>query len=419
MRVLYSLVILLCTPFVLLYFVLRGFRDRAYLGRWGERFGYVSGSFKPGGILVHAASVGEFNAASPLIRALLKNHPGVPLTVSTLTPTGSARVTSELGDRVFHTYIPLDLPGAVTRFFNRLQPRLIIVMETEIWPNLFLQAKRRQIPLLMANARLSERSVRQFQRLPGLVSEVLQSVSWAGAQSNADAERLVKCGIDPQHVDMTGNLKFDLVTPASLEETASALRSRLGSERPVMVAGSTHEADENVVIPAFAALLANLPDALLVLAPRYPERFARATQLAKAAGLRTALRSEGEVCSRETQCFVIDSIGELMTYYALGDVAFVGGSIGDQGGHNPLEPAALGKPVLVGPNMVNAKEITGQLLQCGAARQVTDQQGFRETAEIILTDAALRDRMGQAARALVDKNRGAVDITLKAIEKLL
>jgi 3-deoxy-D-manno-octulosonic-acid transferase len=255
--------------------------------------------------------------------------------------------------------------------------------------------------------------------LPGFVSEVLQCITWAGAQSNDDAKRLVSCGFDPQRVEMTGNLKFDLVTPASLQERAAALRSRLGGERPVMVAGSTHEADENVVIPAFAKLLSTLPDALLILAPRYPERFARTAQLAKAAGLRTALRSQGEVCSRETQCFVIDSIGELMTYYAVGDLAFVGGSMGDQGGHNPLEPAALGKPVLLGPNMVNAQEITDQLLQCRAARLVTDAHEFRSAAESILTDGVLRDQMGQAAMALVDRNRGAVKLTLTAIEKWL
>jgi len=419
MRFLYSFLIVLGMPFVLTYFALRGLRDHAYLGRWRERFGFVPVQDQHNSIWVHAASVGEFNAALPLIRALLKIHPEIPLTVTTLTPTGSERVKRDLGDRVLHSYIPFDLPGAVKRFLDRLQPRLIIVMETEIWPNLYLQSKHLNIPLLMVNARLSERTVERFQRLPGFVGEVLQTVSWIGAQSAADADRLASCGAGLQHTVMTGNLKFDLSVPASLDERAVALRLRWGPERPVLVAGSTHEADENVVIPSFVALLENIPDALLILVPRYPERFTRATQLAKTAGLRTELRSQGEVCSAQAQCFIIDTIGELMDYYACADLAFVGGSMGEQGGHNALEPAALGKPVLFGPNMDNAREIASQLLQSNAACRVTNQQDFQQAAEQILTDGTLRDSMGQAGRDLVEKNRGALDLTLKAIERLL
>jgi 3-deoxy-D-manno-octulosonic-acid transferase len=311
------------------------------------------------------------------------------------------------------------MPGAVRRFLKRLQPAIIIVMETEIWPNLFLQSQRSNIPLLMANARLSRRSIERFQRLPGFVGEVMQSVSWIGAQSDADADRFISCGANPRHVDVTGNLKFDLSVAASLEEKALTMRSRWGGYRPVLVAGSTHEADENVIVPAFVELLKTLPDALLILAPRYPERFTRAEQLAKATGLRTELRSQGEACSAQIQCLIVDSIGELMIYYACADVAFVGGSFGDQGGHNPLEPAALGKPVLLGPNMDNAREITAQLLHCNAAMRVSNQQEFQQAAEQILTDGVLRDSMGQAGRDLVEKNRGALDLTLKAIIKLL
>jgi len=419
MRFFYSFLIVLSTPLVLLYFAIRGLRDNAYLKRWHERFGFISIDEQRGGIWVHAASVGEFNAASPLIRALLKTYPEIQLTVTTLTPTGSERVKRDLGDKVAHSYIPIDLPGSISRFLKRLQPRMIIVMETEIWPNLYLQSRRLSIPLLMANARLSKRSVKRFGRLPGFVGEVLQTVAWIGAQSDADAERLVRCGANLQRIEMTGNLKFDLSVPASLEEQAVALRLRWGQERPVLVAGSTHEADENVVIPAFVELLKSVPDALLILVPRYPERFSRATQLAKAAGLRTELRSQGEICSTQAQCFVIDSIGELLSYYACADVAFVGGSMGDQGGHNALEPAALGKPVLLGPNMENAKEIANQLLQCNAAQRVTNQQDFKQVAEQILTDGILRDSMGQAGRGLVEKNKGSLDLTLTAIERLL
>jgi len=419
MRVIYSILVFLSTPFVLLYFAFRGLRDRAYLGRWHERFGFIRGSENRGGILVHAASVGEVNAASPLIRALLKKYPDLPLTVTTLTPTGSERLHREFGDKVFQSYIPIDLPGFVSRFLSRLQPRMIIIIETEIWPNLYLCAEKRNIPLLMANARLSERSVRGFKRVSGFVTTILQTVAWIGAQSNDDMGRLLECGADPRRTKMTGNLKFDLGIPASLKEKGVALRSRMNHGRPVLVAGSTHEADENVVIPAFTQLLKKLPNALLIMVPRHPERFARSTQLARDAGLCTQLRSRGEVCSDEAQCFVIDSIGELMTYYACADVAFVGGSFGDVGGHNALEPSALGKPVLLGPNMDNAREIADQLLECNAARRVNNQQEFLETAEQILTDGTLRDRMGQAGRSLVESNKGALDLTLDAVRKLV
>jgi len=419
MRFIYSFLIVLSSPLLLLYFAFRGFRDRAYLKRWHERFGFIPADDRRDGIWIHAASVGEFNAASPLIRNLLKRHPEIPLMITTLTPTGSERVRRDLGEKVAHSYVPIDLPGTVRRFLKRLQPRLIIVMETEIWPNLYLQSKHLDIPLIMANARLSKRSVARFQHIPGFVEEVLQTVKWIGAQSDADAGRLAGCGANPQCIEMTGNLKFDLTVSASLEEKASALRSRWGRNRAVLVAGSTHEADENVVIPAFVELLKTLPDALLILVPRYPERFTRTTQLARAAGLQTEVYSEGEACTEEARCFVVDTIGELMTYYACADVAFVGGSMGEQGGHNALEPAALGKPVLFGPNMDNAKEIASHLLQCKAARLVNNQRDFQQTAEQILTDGVLRDSMGQAGRSLVEKNKGALDLTLKAIEKLL
>jgi len=418
MRIFYSILVTLGTPLVLLYFTLRGLRDRAYLGRWGERFGFVPRATGKQGIWLHAASVGEFNAASPLVRALLKRYPDVPLTVTTFTPTGSGRVVRELGDRVAHFYIPIDLKSAVRRFLKRLQPRLIIVMETEVWPNLYLQAKQSGIPLLIANARLSQRSARGFQRVPGFAAEVLRSAAWIGAQSSGDAERFSGCGAQ-QSVEITGNLKFDLSVAPSLEEKAQALRTRWGRGRPVLVAGSTHEADENVVIPVFGELLKTHPAALLILVPRYPERFARATSLAKEAGFRTELRSAGEACSSEANCFVIDTIGELMTYYACADVAFVGGSFGDQGGHNPLEPAALGKPVLLGPNMENASEIAAQLVHCGAALRVADRQSFLRAVERVLSDGVVRDNMGQAGSTLVRRNRGALELTLKAIDSYL
>jgi len=419
MRFLYSFLLILSTPLVLLYLALRGIKDRDYLKRWGERFGFIKTGSLSGGIVLHAASVGEFNAAKPLIMALLTSHPELSMTVTTFTPTGSDRVLRDLGNRVSHFYIPLDLPAATSRFLDRLQPRLLIVMETEIWPNLYHAAQQRNIPLVITNARLSSRSSNRFQRLAGFTRQVLQSVTWIGAQSKEDLDRLIQCGANPATTDMTGNLKFDLDIPAGLADKGQYLRSAWGAERPVLVAGSTHEEDENVLIPAFASLLKSLPNALLILVPRHPERFERTAQLAKAAGLSTELHSQGESCSRHAQCFVIDTMGELMTYYACGDIAYVGGSMGEQGGHNALEPAALGKAVLFGPNMENAKDIAAKLVNNNSAIFVADQKELRDTAHRLFNDIPTRKNMGQAGKTLIDRNKGALALTLKAVGKLL
>jgi len=419
MRVLYSLVIAFSTPFVLLYFCLRGLRDRSWLRRWGERFGFVPANIKAGGILLHAASVGEFNASRPLIKALQDSYPDLPLTISTLTPSGAAQVRDIAGDKLAHVFIPIDLPGAAARFLKRLAPRLIIVMETEIWPNLYLQAARLDIPLMIANARISRRSAHRYQKMPNFTRQIMHSVSWFGAQTADDEDRFISCGADPRRAERTGNLKFDLDVSADLTAKAQVLRAGWNPHRPVLVAGSTHQSDEAIIVPAFCELLAHLPEALLILVPRHPERFNRATQFAKAAGLQVALHSEAESCSEMTQCFVIDSMGLLMTYYACADVAFVGGSMGDAGGHNALEAAALGKPVMLGRNTENASEIAALLLGSGAALRVNNQQEFLQTAETLLTNSGLRTRMGQAGKALVEQNTGALKLTLNAIERQL
>lgn len=419
MRAAYSLLLYLATPFVLLYLAARGLQDRRYLERWSERFGIVPRDIKQRGILVHAASVGEVNAARELIASLLHDYPDLPVTVSTLTPTGSDQVRRILRDSVGHSYIPLDLPGAVRRFLTRLDPVLIIIIETEIWPNLYHGAHRRGIPLMMANARLSERSLKRYRVAGEFVARTLRRVAWIGAQSADDHRRLVECGADADSVRMTGNLKFDLDVPHDLVQRSMSLRDAWGAARKVLVAGSTHADDEAVVIPAFLHLLQALPDALLVLAPRHPERFSRVAQAALDAGLKTEIYSQGEACSPQAQCFVIDTVGELLTYYACGDVAYVGGGMGDVGGHNALEPAALGVPVLFGPNMDNAREIADQLLSCQAARQVADVREMSAAARQILEDDGLRERMGRAGRSLVAANKGALNATLAAVRSLL
>ena len=419
MRKLYSLLIYLLTPLALLHLAFRGLRNRDYLKRWSERFAFFDTPRTVGGMVVHAASMGEVNAASTLIRELLDRYPEYPLCITTLTPTGSDRVRALFSDRAFHVYAPLDLPGAVRRFFDRTRPRLLIIMETEIWPNFFFEAASQGIPVVIANARISDNSIGAYRRLVQFIRPALKRVSQIGAQSRMDAERLVEIGAESNRISITGNLKFDVDLPLSLLEQAEPIRLAWGTDRLVLLAGSTHEADEAAVLAAFKPLLGEFPTALLVLVPRHPERFGRAAQLARSAGLNVSLRSEGISCPRSTQCFVLDSMGELMRYYAACDVAFVGGSMDRVGGQNMLEPAAMGKPVIVGPNTFNFKEIAQQLIDCGATIRIHDADELRKAVDRLFNDPELRDHMGQAGMSLVKSGQGALQRTLALIDGVL
>ena len=418
MRSVYSFLLYLLMPLVLLYLFIRGLRSREYLSRWSERFGYFDPPALGDGIWIHAVSMGEVNAASTLIRALQKQYPDTPLYITTFTPTGSSRVRELFGDAVFHVYLPFDLPGSVNRFFERLRPRLAIILETEIWPNLFHAAACRDIPSVIVNARISDHSFDRYLRFRKLTSLALGQVSRIAAQSENDAQRLKAIGAPEQTVTMTGNLKFDTSLPPSLLELGDSIRLAWGTHRLVLVAGSTHENDEGPVFKAFKHLLDDFPDALLVLVPRHPERFGRAAQLARAAGLRVALRSESASCGAEIQCFVIDAMGELLRYYAACDVAFVGGSLESIGGHNVLEPAALSRPVVVGPHTFNFADITKQLIEAEAAVQVQDGEEFEEVVRRLFAEPETRDRMGRAGSELVRSGQGAVKRTLAIIDKL-
>ena len=419
MRRLYTALLYLALPLVLLFLLVRSLRNPGYRARWSERFGRFAGPPRPGGIVVHAASLGEVNAASALIDTLIRQYPDAPVTVTTFTPTGSDRVGDVFGAAVFHVYAPLDLPGAVRCFLDRVRPRLLVIMETELWPNLYHHAAAAGIPILIANARISERSFGRYRRWRALTAEALGQAARIAAQSAGDADRLRALGAPEERLTVTGNLKFDVSLPPGLAEEGEAIRVAWGAQRPVLVAGSTHEREEAVLLAAFRGVLAAVPDALLVLVPRHPERFARAAQTARAAGLNVVLRSAGTVCPATAQCFVVDAMGELLRYYAVGDVAFVGGSLEPIGGHNVLEPAALGRPVLVGPHTFNFSDITAQLIDAGAALRVADGAALEATLLELFGDADQRDRMGAAARDLVASGQGALTRTLEEIGRLL
>jgi len=416
-RALYSLLLYLAVPAALARLAWRGRNNPDYLERWSERFGQVPHGLRPGGLWLHAVSVGEVIAAAPLIERLLERYPELPMTVTTMTPTGSAQVVARFGGRVAHCYVPYDLPGAVQRFLTALRPRMAIVMETELWPNLFHACRRRRVPIVVANARLSMRSAAGYRRVARLVAATLRCVSAVGAQSQADAERLVALGAPPERITVTGSVKFDLTVPDSVPQAAAALRVRFGN-RPVWIAGSTHDGEEAQLFEAHALLRKRYPDALLILVPRHPERFTAVATLAARRGLDVVRRSAaGE--PRDADLFLGDTMGELLLLYAAADIAFVGGSLVPTGGHNLLEPAALGRPVLTGPHLHNFKVIAELLLEAGAVAVVNDAVELAERLVALFDDPARRSAAGDAGQAVVARNRGALERLEKLVVEVL
>jgi 3-deoxy-D-manno-octulosonic-acid transferase len=367
--------------------------------------------------------VGETLAAVPLIQRLRLQYPGFALVVTTTTPTGSKQVQVALGDTVLHAYIPYDLPGSVRRFLSRVRPRLVVILETELWPNLFSACHYQQIPLVIVNARLSPGSTRGYSRVAALAARTLRQVSLIAAQTPADAERFLALGARAEQVVVSGNIKFDMDLPAGLDEQVQVLQRDWngGSDqrRPVWIAASTHEGEDEQILAVLAQLLPLLPQLLLVLVPRHPERFERVVALCREQGFVTRRRSEGLPCSAETAVFVGDSMGELRLFYAAADVAFVGGSLVATGGHNVLEPALLGRPVIFGPHMFNFTAAAKLLLAANAAVQVANASQLAAAVLAYVQDAGLRQAAGEQGRRVVAANRGALDVTLGQIVRLL
>lgn len=409
----YTALLRLALPFVVLRLYWRSLAAPAYRRRIGERLGWVE-RLTGVDIWIHAVSVGEVQAVEPLIRRLMHHEPALRVLVTTTTPTGAARVRDLFGDTLMHRYTPYDLPGILARFLDRTQPSLVVVMETEIWPNTLAICERRGIPVVLANARLSARSARGYARFAGLTRATFARFSRIAAQTSADAERFVALGADPERLSVTGSIKFDLRQPASLLNQAEAMR-RLWGQRPVWVAASTREGEESQVLEAHRQLLAQLPDALLVLVPRHPQRFDRVAALVSRQGFQLARRSQRERCSEETAVFLADTMGELPALLAAGDAAFIGGSLVPLGGHNLLEASAAGVPVAVGAHTFNFALITEMLIEEGAAVRVADADALAGLMAHWLGDPALRAQVGEQGRMVVERNRGALDRLIAVI----
>jgi 3-deoxy-D-manno-octulosonic-acid transferase len=421
LRYLYSLLTYIAAPLFSVVLLTRGLRDRSYWHNFSQRFGFgpaVAGS----PIWVHAVSVGEVQASAALVNSLRERYPDIPIVVTTFTPTGAARARTLFKDRAEVRYLPYDLPGAVRRFFARVRPRLAVIFETELWPNLYHESGRRRVPLVLASARLSPRSVGRYQRLGSLFREIFARGVVVAAQGEADATRFRTLGSDPDSTHVTGNLKFDFAVPEDIFERGRSLRAYYASGRPVWVAGSTHGGgEEEALVEAQKIVRSRYPGALLVMAPRHPNRFAEVAAQLASRRVRFVRRSQTPPpgAMEEAEILLLDTLGELLDFYAAADVAFVGGSLVPIGGHNLLEPAALGVPILTGPNNSNSEEAARRLTANGAVEIVRGPQDLGDKVAMLFGDPDTRSRMGAAGRDFVAANKGALAKLLALVVPLI
>lgn len=418
LRALYSATLYLLVPITLYHLIWRGFRQRAYFQRWDERYASYAPAGVPAPVWLHAVSVGEVNAAAPLVDRLRAQRPDLRVVVTTITPTGSERVRKLWGDDVTHVYLPYDLPGAVARFLDQFKPTLALIVETELWPNLLFVCRDRGIPTHILNARLSARSLRGYRVLAPLIRRALATVRLVAAQSQDDARRFERLGAAPERIRVTGNLKFD-IPPPQTGGFVRAFDAALAQPRPIWIAASTHEDEEAPVLEAHRLLRERHADALLLWAPRHPERFRAVTQRAREAGFRVTSRSADVWPPPVTDVFVIDTLGELTSFYACASVAFVGGSLQPIGGHNLLEPAATGTAILSGPQLHNFVDIAHRLREAQAMRVVDDAASLAQALAALFDDANAREAMAANAARLLEDGRGALDRTLALIAPVL
>ncbi len=419
MRAAYALLTYVLLPIYALYWVVRGLVNRTYWDRFSQRFGVGFPQLPAGSIWVHAVSVGEVQATVPLVRELQNRFPDRRVLLTTVTPTGAAHVRKLFGDSVSHCYIPFETPNAVNNFFKAVKPALALVMETEIWPNLYHACGQRRVPLVLVSARISPKSVERYRKLLPLFREALSHGILIAAQGDADARRFLSLGANPARTWITGNIKFDFEHPTDLPASGRAFRDRYFANRPVWVAASTHEGEEELVLDAHRQILEAIPDALLVLVPRHPERFDSVATLVRKRGFGLVKRTDDSPVPTDVPVFLGNTMGELPLFYAASDVAFLGGTLVPVGGHNLLEPGALGLPVITGPHLFNTQDIADLFIDIGAASTVHDVRGLSDAVQALLSDPMAAKAIGKKGRKVVKTNRGALRRLMVLLEPLV
>jgi len=420
-RHLYSVFFYLLMPLILLRLLFRGMAAPSYRKRWLQRFGFFTPpELNKDTIWLHAVSVGETLAAVPLVKALQTKYPDHRLLITCMTPTGSERITAAFGDSVDHSYAPYDTPDAVARFLRRVQPKMLIIMETELWPNTVAGCYKRQIPVILANGRLSEKSARGYGRVPGLSAPMLGQLTAVAAQHGDDGARFTELGLSAKNLYITGNIKFDLDLSAEVKQSAEALRQQWSgtTQRPILLAASTHRGEDEIILQAFGLIKQSVDNLLLVLVPRHPERFNQVGDLCREAGYSLARRSSNDSVE-QADILLGDSMGELMTFFGACDIAFVGGSLVTNGGHNMIEPAAWGKPTLSGLSVFNFAEVSRLLAEAGGLSLVEDAAALADATIELIENPEQALQMGQQAQRVAEANRGALERLLTVIDNSL
>lgn len=417
MRTFYSCLFYLLIPFIFIRLIWRSIKAPAYRYRWRERFALYDRKFAQHAIWFHAVSVGEAEALFPLARQILQQHPQAKLLITTTTPTGSARVKAVMQDSVDHVYLPYDLPCAVKRFMQCFKPKIAVMMETEIWPNFFAYCGKNAIPLYIINARLSKNSAKGYRKIPALIRPALSRVKLIATQTVDDAERFIAIGAQAETVKVLGNIKFDLEVSTALIKQGAQLKTDVFEHRFVWLIASTHKDEEALFLDIYKKIKPKIPDLILVIAPRHPERFGEVKKLCEAHRLAVAVRTANAVCTAHTDVYLADTMGELKLLYAAADVAFVGGSMVPVGGHNILEALAVGTPVMFGPYMVNFKDISEGVLQRNAAIQCQDNDEISTAILALHADAAYRQALAEKGKAFVQQNQGAITRILNILNQ--
>ncbi|PAJ74269.1 3-deoxy-D-manno-octulosonic acid transferase [Pseudoalteromonas sp. NBT06-2] len=418
-RFFYSVILYLLSPLILLHLWLRGNKAPEYRKRWHERFGFIaSNNIKKNAIIFHCASVGEVVAATPLIKKVQLTYPNSPIIITCNSPTGTEQIKRSFSGTVEHVYLPLDFPCATRRFIKNLKPKMICILETELWPNLIAQSKKQNIPVILLNARLSEKSLAGYKKIAPLSQSMMQGITQLAAHDQNDAARFIELGLDKHKVVTTGSIKFDIKISQNISEKVSRIKQQLIQKHPIWIAGSTHPGENELLLKTHQALLKSYPNALLILVPRHPEQFDKVADLISSANLSFQRKSSlSDSCT--SQVLLSDTMGELGILYGAAQCAFIGGSLIERGGHNPLEASAYGIPVITGPHILNFLHVYPELLKAQGCLKVDSSEQIITLLQQIFSDESYGENLGRKGALFVQKNQGAIKKTIEVIARHL